>query len=163
MTIFRLLDDLKNFVAEQTKDMKLLCSVQKGDTEQIRRAPDVYKMRLPQSDSAKKLVPYIIIQFVNGVDEEKEGEQAEGSVFIRMIFAVYNDDEQEGALDLLNVMDRVRIALLENIKVGDCFKLDAKKGLESIVYPDDTAPYFAGELVGTFEMPPIHRKVSYDF
>lgn len=37
---------------------------------------------------------------------------------VRSIFAVYNDDEQEGGLMLLNLMERLRIRLLREVVIG---------------------------------------------
>ncbi|MGN1118306.1 MAG: hypothetical protein ACI4RU_06810, partial [Acutalibacteraceae bacterium] len=71
-------------------------------------------------------------------------------------------DEAEGSAMLLNLMDRVRINLLEKVVIGNKLILDTDKGLEFIVYPDDTAPYYAGEIVGTFYASPIERKISYE-
>ena len=45
---------LAAFTSEVTKDMILPVSLQKEDTEQQFRAPEVYQMRLPDSRQAKK-------------------------------------------------------------------------------------------------------------
>lgn len=119
-------------------------------------------MRLPRSDAtaAKKYAPYILLQLVTGKDEQPEGERSRASCLIRFIFCVYGEDEQEGALSLLNVMEAVRIELLKRTVIGGRFLLNRQAGLESFVYPDDTAPFYAGEMVGTFYLPPIEREVN---
>lgn len=38
--------------------------------------------------------------------------------------------------------------------------LDLEAGLETIVYPDDTAPYFVGEMISTWMLPPVEREVN---
>lgn len=141
--------------------MKLPTSVQKGDISACEKVPDVYKMRLPNSSAAKKVAPYILIQFVNGIDKQLHTQNADSTAVIRFVFTVFNDDEQDGAMMLVNLMDTVRIELLKKVVVGDCFKLDTDKGLESLVYIEDTAPYYAGEMIGTFFLPPIEREVNY--
>ena len=60
---------------------------------------------------------------------------------------------------LLNLMERLRISLLRQIVIGDQFQLDLKAGLETLVYPDDTAPYYAGEMISTWKIPAIQREV----
>lgn len=159
MTRHFLLQGLKELCIDATKNFELPTSVQKGDASQEVRAPEVYKMRLPKSSAAKKRAPYIIIQFVNGRDKQTHGKWSDATSLVRFIFCVYSEDEQEGSLQLLNVMDAVRIRLLKTCIVENCFKLDTNAGLESLVYPDDTAPYFAGEMIATFFSPPIEREV----
>lgn len=136
-------------------------AMQKGDTEQpAPRAAEVYRTRLPDSTSAKKKAPYILHQIITGKDVQPSGEKEQSSATVRTIFCVYSSDEQEGGLMLLNLMERLRIALLEQVVIGKQFQLDLEAGLESLVYPEDTAPYFAGEMVSTWSLPAIERKVK---
>ena len=60
---------------------------------------------------------------------------------------------------LLNLMERFRIKLLREVIIGDQFQLDLESGLESLIYPDDTAPFFAGEMVSVWKMPSVEREV----
>ena len=80
---------------------------------------------------------------------------------MRSIFCVFCSDEQEGTLYLINAMERLRIALLKNPLIGNNqFECDLKEGLEDLVYPDDTYPYYMGEMITTWKLPPIKREVS---
>ena len=74
----------------------------------------------------------------------------------------YCDDEEEGGLMLLALMERLRIALLQQVVIGSQFALNTQAGLETMCYPDDTAPYFSGEMVSTWRLPGIQREVRYD-
>ena len=161
MTKEQLLEDLKSFLKDTTKNYKLPEALQKGDTEQIFRAPDIYKMRLPNSNDAKKKAPYIIAQYVTGKDYHRQLQQSQSHAIVRLIFCVYNKDEEEGALSLLNVMETVRMDLMKQVLIGKCFKLDTDAGVESLVYPEDTAPYYAGEMMFTVFVPPTEREVNY--
>lgn len=154
-----LLDSLKTFTEDAISDLILPVRIQKGDTEQAYRPADVYKMRLPDSTSAQKKVPYIIHQILTGKDQQTQGQRIDANVQVRSVFAVYSDDEQEGGLMLLNLMERYRIAILKKVVIGDQFALDLESGVERIIYPDDTAPYFMGEMVTTWKMPPVQREV----
>ena len=117
-------------------------------------------MRLPESAAAKKYAPYILIQYVSGTDKQTHGHYSDSTTLIRFIFCVYNTNEESGAAMLLNLMETIRIALLKEVVIDKKFKLDTDAGLESMPYPDDTAPYFAGEMIGTFIEAPIEREVS---
>ena len=120
-------------------------------------------MRLPNSREAKKFAPYIIIQLADSLHVQNESEQPEYSATIRFIFCVYEENESEGAMRLLNLMDLVQEALLRQVKIGNCYRLDVHKPLDMLIYPDDTAPYFVGEMVGTFNLPATKREVNLEF
>lgn len=155
-----LLEALKKFCESKVSLIKLPTSVQKGDTEITKREPEVHIMRLPSSSSAKKYAPYILIQFVNGMDKQTHGKNSDSTSLIRIIFCVYNENEEDGAKMLLNLVETIRIALMKTVVIENRYKLDTDAGLESLMYLDDTAPYFAGELVGTFISAPIEREVN---
>ncbi|MCH5207542.1 MAG: hypothetical protein J1F04_01550 [Oscillospiraceae bacterium] len=161
MTIVNLIDDLKIFCENAVKHLKLPTAVSKGDTEQIFRPPTGYKMRLPDGKSADKFVPYFIVQFLNSNHIQKPGEKPKNTAVVRFIFCVWNNDAQEGGMALLNFMETVRLELLRKVNVSEYFKLDVNEPLEGLAYPDNTAPFFAGEMIGTFELPPIQREVEF--
>ncbi len=155
-----LLNALKEYTKEAEKDLLLPVRIQKKGEEQTFRPPDVYLMRLPDSQNAAKKAPYILHQFVTSRDQQERGEDLESSALIRSIFCAYCDDEQEGSLHLLNMMSRFRIPLLKDpwINKGQ-FELNLQEGMESLIYPDDTAPYFFGEMMTNWRMPPVKREV----
>lgn len=161
MTKTMLLDALTEFTRQAVKDLILPVRVQKGDTMQSYRAADVYKMRLPDSSAATKKAPYIVHQVIGGKDVQAEGSREDASATIRTIFCVYADDEQEGGLMLLELMERLRISLLRQVVIGKQFSLDLTAGVETISYPDDTAPYFAGEMSTVWKMPAVEREVNF--
>lgn len=155
-----LLEQFRDFTKSATADIILPVCMQRGDTEQEYRAADNYLMRLTDSSAAKKKAPYIIHQIVTGKDGQPKGEKEYARASTRSIFCVYNDDEQEGALALLNLMERVRICLLKQVVIGHQFELDLEAGLETFVYTEDTAPFYAGEMMGTWKLPAIKREVG---
>ena len=161
MTWCDLLEALKLFIREKTKDLIMPTRVQSKNEEQGYRAADVYKMRLPDSKSATKKAPYVLIQLLTTTDEQVSGSQDDSYAVVRIILCTYHEDEQEGSLQLLNLAERIRISLLKTCTVGDNseFWLDKTEKLEFLSYPDDTAPYYAGEMVGTWHMPPVKREV----
>ena len=159
MTKNTLLEALKDFTRVATQNIVLPTAKQKDAAETFRPA-DVYLMRLPDGSSAKKKVPYIIHQFVNGKDKQPSGKLPESSALVRSIFCVYSADEQEGSLALLNLMDRLQIALEKQVVIGGQFELDMGVGVETLVYTDNTAPYYVGEMATTWKMPAIQREVT---
>jgi len=159
MNRITLLEQLRDISKIATEDIILPVREQKGDAEKVTRAADIYLMRLPDSRAAQKKAPYIIHQLITGKDIQPPGENETASAVVRSIFCVYNDNEEEGSLMLVNLMERLRIHLLRQVVIGDQFQLDLVVGLESMVYPEDTAPYYAGEMVSTWILPAIQREV----
>lgn len=153
------LERLKEVTETAVKDLILPTRIQKEGEEPGFRAPYVYLMRLPDSKSATKKAPYIIHTLLTGMDQQAEGNPVESTVKVRTIFCVYNNDEQEGGLALLGVMERLRIHLLRHTVIGERYRLDLTTGMEALFYPDDTAPYFAGEMMSTWRIPSIEREV----
>lgn len=160
MTRIDLLEAFCDFTCDATADIIMPTRLQKGDTEQVFRAAEVYRMRLPDGTSAQKKAPYIIHQILAGKDTQTAGHSISASVTVRSIFCVYNENEEEGGLMLLNLMERLRIALLERVVLEDRYQIDLAVGLETLVYSADTAPYFAGEMASTWKIPVVERAVE---
>jgi hypothetical protein len=168
-----LLTELKKFVEENTADIILSVRPVKNKTlpprpkggatppdaaaEVTQRAAEVHLMRLPDKDAETNRIPYILLQYITGKDTHEPGEREDSVSNVRIVIATYSDNDSEGAMDVLNVITRIRNALLAAGEVGEQFLL--RKPLEYLVYPDDTQPYFFGEMMSVWEMPTIIREV----
>ena len=159
MSKYYLLTELKDWIEDITKDMKFGVDVQKSDTENSGRAPEVHRMRLPNSAHLKKYAPYILIQYIAGSTVQPEGRRSSAKATVRMIFCVYNEDEEEGALELLNLIETVERELLADPFFKQ-FYLDRESELADLIYQDDTRPFYAGELVATFVIKETERNVN---
>ncbi len=156
-----LLCQLKEFTENVTKDLLMPVNVQSEKDTKTKRAAEVHLMRLPDSKAAYKKAPYVLHQFITGADQQSPGSQNTSTATVRSIFCVYSDNEEEGSMILLNLMERLRIALLRQRVIGDQFTLDLAAKLEALCYPDDTAPYFAGEMVSVWKLPAVEREVNF--
>lgn len=159
MTKNVLLDVLAAFTSDAVSNLILPVRASKAVPDPEDRAAEVYKMRLPDSKSAKDKAPYILHQIITGGDKQPSGQKIDCRATVRSIFVVYDDDESEGALNLLNLMERLRIRLLQQVVIGEQFELNLQEGVETMIYPDDTAPYFMGEMVTVWNLPPVQREV----
>lgn len=155
-----LLHAMKAFTLETTKDLLLPVREQKGDEGGQTRSPVVFLMRVPDNSSATKKAPYILHQTITGKDEQKPGEMPESSSTVRTVFCVYNEDGEEGSLALLELMERWRIAVMKQRIIDNRYEVYMDAGMDSLIYPDDTAPYYIGELVSTWSIPPVERELT---
>ena len=154
-----LLEELKSFTEASTGELIMPVRLQKGDAGQECRAAQVFLMRLPDPKIATKKAPYILHQLITAKDQQQNGQRPVSDATVRSIFCVYNDDEQEGGLMLLNLVERLRIDLMKKVVIGKRFKLDLNVGLEFLIYPEDTAPYYSGEMITRWEIPTVEREV----
>ena len=160
MTRTILLEQLKTFTENAVRDIVLPVRYQPEDEEPPKpRVAEVYNMRLKKSSAAMKVAPYIIHQIITGNDIQSEGERIFSNAVIRSIFCVYNENEEDGGLALLGLMERQRIALLKSVVIGKQFQLDLSNGLDMLIYPDDSAPYYVGEMITNWIIPGVEREV----
>ena len=159
MTPVFLLENLQRFIKEKTADIILPVRTRTGSNEQKERAAEVYKMGLPEKDDAQQQVPYILLKFLTGRDDKAAGEPEESSCKVRIIFAVYSEDGQDGPLALLNLILRVRSELKKAGTVGGG-QFELQLPLEYIVYQDTTAPYYMGEIMTNWSIPTIQRDLG---
>lgn len=158
MTSVELLDALKIRTEETTAELLMPIKPTKEEPNPDLRAPAVYKARLPDEKASTKYAPYVLHTVVNTSYKQEPGNYPVGLVNVRTLFCVYSADEQEGGLHLLNLMERIRIDLMRNPIVGKQFALDPEGGIEQLVYPDDSAPFYLGEMISVWKMPPVKRE-----
>ena len=154
-----LLNALKVRMEEDTKDLIMPVRLQKGDSEPEERAAEVYSGRLPDMKSTTKKAPYILNAVLTSTFRQRPGEEPEGFSSVRTVYCVYSDDETKGALMLLTLMERIRISLQKDPILAGQYELNLEdEGMMDIVYPDDTAPYYMGEMITEWKMPPVERE-----
>jgi hypothetical protein len=168
MTDIALLEQLKKYVEELTKDIILPVRILKDKTTEdydreqgepvTHRAAEIFKMRLPNPEAETARIPYILLQLLTGKDDQSSDGSYDSDCRVRLIAATYDEDGQEGAMALLNLLTRIRIDLLRERQVGDFL---VRLPLERVIYPDSVSPYHFGELMIIFEPPEIEREVNF--
>ncbi len=127
------------------------------------RTADIQLMRLPDFRTDWSKAPYIIHQAVTGRDIQPPGERVHSETVIRSTFCVYNSDASEGGLMLLNLMERLRIALLRDVVIGQRYQLKLSDGLETLIYSaadgETLAPYYLGDMLSVWIIPAAERQV----
>ncbi|MDO4301780.1 MAG: hypothetical protein Q4D26_10365 [Clostridia bacterium] len=152
-----LINDLKYFVQECTKDLLLEVKTNPKDEKVIKPA-NVFIGSPPAKVKNIQYIPYIILRLLTGKDEQKESEEENSTIKVRLIAATYSEDSEKGYIDVMNVIDRLRIELLKNRVLNNKYTL--KLPLEYIIYEDDTGPYSIGEIITTWEIPSIRQEVN---
>lgn len=167
MTKVILLEALKVFTEEVTAQLLLPVQLQEEDEEiPPDRPATVYIPRLPELRSYAQKAPFITHEVVTSKDKVESNQRGlriqTSQAVVRTCFCVYQENEQEGGLALLNLMEQLRISLLEQEKIGAQFMLDMDAGVEMLVYPVNpgqtaASPFYLGEMITTWRMPPVKR------
>lgn len=129
MTSFLLLKALCDFLREVVEDY---AASQNENGEWV--IPRVFEWSLPYKNpraNEKIDFPYIVARIINGEDPTVEVGDLNGStVSIYLAFGVYRESEKEdgfihpdGAFDLLNLMETVRIALFRKAVLNHKFEI----------------------------------------
>ena len=109
-------------------------------------------MAIPTKKAEVERIPYVLLQFLTSKDEQEPGEYPESSCKIRIVAATYSEDKAEGSLCLLNLLTRIRLAFLRDGSIQLIMPL------EMIIYPDNTAPYYLGEIMSEWTLPTINTE-----
>lgn len=156
MTPIILLDNLAEFVKENTKNIILQVKTDPG-TQQKERPAEIHKMRLPRKEDSTKRIPYILLQILTGKDDTENGQRT-SRCQIRIVVATYSEDQKQGAYDVLNVILRIQSELEKVGIIANQFCL--QDPLEYLIYPDDLHPYYFGEMITNWSVPEIKREVE---
>ena len=156
MTPLELLDALKAYIENETRDLLLPVRVDRKSGKNNERSAEVHTMALPNKNAETERIPYVLLQFLTSKDEQEPGEYPESSCKIRIVAATYSEDKAEGSLCLLNLLTRIRLAFLRDGSIQNRYLL--KMPLEMIIYPDNTAPYYLGEIMSEWTLPTINTE-----
>lgn len=160
MTPVLLLDALEEFVKEQTKNMMLESRVKRGTEDNKLRSPNVFKQDFPEPDDSTQKIPYILLQILTGKDDWKPGDDPESECKVRIVLATYSEDGSKGAIDLLNLILKIKNEL-EAVGVIEGGQFVMQYPVEYYVYQDRTPPYHLGEMITTWSLPAIEREVTH--
>ena len=154
MTPIILLERLAEFVEENISDIKLQVRVTNTKPgEEKERAAEVHKMRLKKKEDKTQRIPYVLLQLLKLEDDKQPSQPAGATAQVRLVVATFS-------YDVLNVLLRIRERLLATGVIGQQFEV--QKPLEAVVYPDNTEPYYFGEMIANFSIPTIEREVNFN-
>lgn len=152
MTPLDLLESLKGYCEENTKDMRLIARVPENEKEAGERPPRVFIGNLPDKESEKKEAPYILLKLLT-----KKVDDEESACRVRIICVTFSEDKQENYIQCLNLLTRVETRLLKDVTIAD--RYSCQKPIETILYDDDLEVYQIGEMMTIWEVPKAERNI----
>ncbi|GHV19525.1 hypothetical protein FACS18949_02750 [Clostridia bacterium] len=73
---------------------------------------------------------------------------------------ILKEDNSTGALSVLTIIDRLRLAFERRGIIAEQYQL--MPPLEWVIYPEDTAPYFLGEISTVWTIPAVQQEVNFN-
>lgn len=118
MTPIILVDELVKFITPVVAEFDLQSNV-----AGVKKAPQVLagylKEKKPGAKQNPPDFPYVIVRYLDDSDTE------DGSVATVKIYAgTYSEDEQGGWRDALNILTRIKVALLKQRFIGGPFRIE---------------------------------------
>lgn len=152
MTENEVLQALATFIKTKTSDMKFLKGGDKKEEHDL-VPPAVYEGWVPPKNYLTEYgydIPCVVV----GMDEgEDDGQEAK--LGIRLIFGVYSPGttnaegqiipDSKGYIELLHLMTRVRVSLLNAIFIGG--KCEVEKPIKWGLYDEQQWPYWHGWMM----------------
>lgn len=152
MTPLDLLNCLKGYCEDITKDMRLVARVPENGTEAGERPPKIFVGNLPNKESEKKTAPYILLKLLT-----KKTDDEESVCRVRIICVTFSEDKQENYIQCLNLLTRIETKLLEDTVIAN--RYSCQKPIETVVYDDDLEVYQVGEMMTIWELKKVERDV----
>lgn len=152
-----LLNAIAAFINEDLKDYELP-TMRKGEGERGKRPIHAEILALDDPDDEDSLIPYILLQPLNGKEERDKLGQMTATMAVRICITLYNRDAKEGRRQLVYVVERLRRDLVAARVIGGVFTL--RHPIEWLIYPEDTEGYHLAEISTEWSLPATEVSVS---
>jgi hypothetical protein len=153
MTPLDLMQSLKAYCEEKTKDMILVSRVSENGSEPGERPPRVFIGNLPDKEAESKQAPYILLKLLTTKTDDEEN-----IARVRIIIVTFSEDKQDNYIQCLNVLGKITTSLLEDVVISN--RYSCQKPIETIIYDDDLEVYQIAEAMTIWELPQIQRNVA---
>ncbi|MGP7817769.1 hypothetical protein [Niallia sp. 01092] len=160
LTNIGLMDCLKDKIKEAIKDFRMSTGegqekVPKVSIQFLEEKP-VSRMKKQQEVEREADYPHVVIRFLE--EREVEGTPV---VEVRIIAGIHCDDVQQAHLDLLNLLNRIKIHLVKN-KLMASFNM-RKDSYVTVIPEEQEHPYWIGFSNIQYNLQPIRFEGDVDF
>jgi len=118
MTLIVLVDELVKFIGTVVAEFELQSNV-----PEVKKAPQIVpgwlKEKKPGQQQDPPDFPYVIVRYL-----EDTGNNDGDMATVRIIAGTYSEDVQDGWRDCMNVLTRIKEALLKQRFVGKAFRVE---------------------------------------
>ncbi|WGV57791.1 hypothetical protein QIH01_20180 [Brevibacillus brevis] len=149
MTPVLLMRSLQTFLEQ------VVANVELTSPKSASARPQVFLEALPQrkADSQEEDYPFIIVRAAGGED------QADGSTFSITLLVGTHSKSDDGFIDVLNIIEDVRQALLKKRVVGQSFRMELP--FKWKLYDEQPYPGWIGEMNTLWTIPQVKEEVLF--
>lgn len=152
MTALDLMQSIKAYCKEKTKDIILVAKVNKEGIEPGERPPKVFIGNLPDKEAERREAPYILLKLLTTKTDTEEN-----IARVRIIIVTYSEDKQENYIQCLNVLTRLTTSLTEDVTIEN--RYHCQMPIETVMY-DDLEVYQISEAMTIWELPLVQRNIA---
>ncbi|QGQ95865.1 hypothetical protein EHS13_13760 [Paenibacillus psychroresistens] len=153
MTPIILIDSLIAFVEMAVVNFEL-----QSNNPDIKKAPQVLGGYLDEKKPGPKQdppdFPYVIIRYLED-DDQQDGNNAK----VRIMAGTYSEDAKDGWRDAMNVITRIKQALLKQGIIGGCFRVE--KPIKTELPEEQPYPEWVALMTISVVMPQIYEEGGY--
>lgn len=143
MNVVLALQSLKKFIESELE----------GDVTTVPAVHIGYLPKKTHVNVEENEFPFVILRPLEGEDSDHET----GFATIKLLFGTKSDDD-EGFIDVLNVMERVRIALLKKRVLDQRYRLELPYKWK--FHEEQPEPEWIGEATTKWLLPTVHEEVE---
>lgn len=155
MTPIFLVDELIKFIQPVVAHFELQTNVENAPA----KAPQVISGYLQEKKPGHKQdppdFPHVIVRYLEDNDTE---ESSLGQV--RIIVGTYSEDEQNGWRDSINVITRIKEALLEKRFIGRAFNIE--KPIKTELPEEQPYPEWVAMMTVSVTMPQAQQEIDWE-
>lgn len=154
MTPIVLVDELIKFIIPVVADFRLQTNVPNAPY----KSPQVVGFGLdekkPHQQQSIPDFPFVIVRFLDDNDTDESN-----TAQVRIIAGTYSQDIQDGWRDVMNVVTRIKGALLKQRFIGDVFKVE--KPIKTDLPEEQPFPEWVAMLTITVTIPQVQEEGGY--
>lgn len=155
MTLNSLMESLRDWIEADLKEIRLPAKPEE-EGQAREQSIQVFEPAMPLDTDMERVVPFILLQLINGNDAWSSSKGETCTATIRAVICVYDLDPQQGKRTLLGIVEKLRFDLEQAGAIGPH---ELKRPFEYLIYPDDTDYYRMAELSMTWSVPAVRRDV----
>jgi hypothetical protein len=153
MTPIELVDKLVEFIKPVVTEFELDSNV-----HGVKKSPQVIagylKEKKPKQHQNPPDIPFVIVRYLEDTDKD-DGDMAT----VKVIAGTYSEDEQDGWRDAMNVITRIKKALLEQRLIGGPFRVEYP--IKTELPEEQPYPEWAAFLIVNVSIPHILEEGGY--
>jgi hypothetical protein len=154
MTPILLVDALIEFIETVVKDFELQTNVKDAPPKSPQVIGGYLHKKKPDGKQNPPDFPFVIVRYLEDDDTDEVN-----TAKIRIIAGTYSEDESDGWRDCMNVITRIKVALLKQRFIGGSFKIE--RPIITELPEEQPYPEWVAMMTLTVTIPQVQEEGGY--